>query len=135
MNRDPEAWARLGTAFAMSRRTQRLTQGELAERADVSLGSVQRAEAGAVPKTRMPITLHPIARALGWPDGAVEEVLAGAEQPGDYQDVGVQPLVDVERFETIISGAMVRALKGVSTDDIRAATKIALDALHRDGLI
>ncbi|GHF74186.1 helix-turn-helix domain-containing protein [Streptomyces thermodiastaticus] len=135
MNRDPKAWARLGQALAAARRAQGLTQDELAARAGVSLGSVQRAESGVVPKTRMPITLHPIARALGWPTGAVDAILAGAESPGDYENHDVQRSVNAERYETIISGAMVRALKGVSVDDIRAATKIALDALRREHLL
>lgn len=135
MIRDPQAWTRLSQALAAARKAQGFTQGELADRADVSLGAVQRAEAGTVPKARMPITLHPIARALGWPDGAVDAVLGGAEPPSEYVDVDVQALVDAERVETIISSAMVRSLKGVSSDEIRAATQTALDALRREGLL
>lgn len=135
MNRDPQAWARLGQALAAARRSQNLTQEELAARAGVSLGSVQRAESGAVPKTRMPITLHPIARALGWSEGAVDAVLFGSEPTSSYTNVDAQRYADEDRAETIISGAMVRALQGVSVDDIRAATKMALDALRRERLL
>lgn len=138
MNRDPHSWARLGQAIAAARKAQSLTQGDLADRAGVSLGAVQRAEAGASPKARMPPTLHPIARALCWPDSAIDSVLDGGDPPDTFEDVDVQPLVDeerAERAETIISGAMVRSLKGASSDEIRAATRLALDALRRDGLL
>ena len=140
MNRDPHAWARLGQAIAAARQAQRLTQSELADRADVSTGAVQRAEAGKVPKARMPITLHPIANALGWPSTAIDAVLDGGAvgSAGEYRDVKVQAVVDdehLERAETIVSGAMVRALKSASSEEIRNATRNALDALRREGML
>jgi DNA-binding XRE family transcriptional regulator len=74
MNRDPEAWARLGQALANTRQAQKLRQEDVAEKAGVSLKSVQSAESGVVPKARMPYTVPAIARAIGWPDGAVDSV-------------------------------------------------------------
>jgi DNA-binding XRE family transcriptional regulator len=81
VNWSPEDWVRLGTALRIARQHGGLSQVEVAERAEVSLGSVQTAEAGKPPRTRMPYTLAPIARTLGWPAGAVEAVLNGDAPP------------------------------------------------------
>lgn len=135
MNRDPEAWARLGRALSQTRQAKGLTQQDLADRAGVSLNSVQNAEAGTVPKARMPYTVPAIAALLGWPDGAIDEVLAGGEIPGGFRDVSVQKQIDAEQLETIISAAMVRATENATAAEIRAATKIALDELRRQGLL
>lgn len=135
MNRDPEGWSRLGQAIATARRTQGLRQEDLAERAGVSLGSVQNAEGGAVPKARMPQTLHPIAKALGWPDDAIDNILAGGAPPGGWADVSAQEHVDVERLEVEMTHAMVRATDGVTTADIKRATKAAMDVLRQHGMI
>lgn len=135
MNRDPQVWARLGQAFAAARKTQGLTQEELADQAGVSLGSVQRAEAGSVPKSRIPITLHPIAKALGWPDSAVDDVLEGRDAPDGWRDVSVQHHVSAERLEEIVSGAMLRTMDSATAAEIKAATAAALDAFRREGII
>lgn len=135
MNRDPHAWARLGQALASARRALGLTQEELAGQADVGLGSVKNAEAGTVPKSRMPYTIPAIANALGWPDGAVNNVLDGGAPPGGWVDVSVQKQVDEARLEADITHANVRALRGASGAEIEAATKAALDVLRQHGLI
>lgn len=135
MNRDPEVWARLGQALASARRALGLTQEELAERAGVGLGSVKSAEAGTVPKARMPYTIPAIARALGWPDGAVDAVLDGGAPPGGWGDVSVQQHVDTERLEADLTHAFVRSSGGATGAEIQAATKAALDVLRRHGLI
>lgn len=135
MNRDPSSWARLGKALQQARLSQRLSQDQLAERADVSASSVQNAEAGKVPKGRMPYTVPAIATALGWPTGAIDAVLEGAEPPGGWEDIPVQPLIDAERLETTLAGAMVRAIEGASSAEIKKAVRIALDELRRQGLV
>ncbi|MEU7010407.1 helix-turn-helix transcriptional regulator [Streptomyces sp. NPDC046332] len=135
MNRDPKMWARLGKAFAHARQAQGLSQAELAEAAGVSIGSVQSAEAGSVPKARMPYTVPVIAKALGWPPGAVEVVLDGGEVPGGWVDTSVQKQVDDERFGEILTNSMVRHVDGATSAEIKAATRAALDALRREGLI
>jgi transcriptional regulator with XRE-family HTH domain len=135
MNRDPKAWARLGQALATARKALRITQRELAEQAGVSFNSVQNAEAGQPPKARMPQSIYPIARALGWPDGAVESVLEGGSPPGDWADVSVQKQVDEARLEADLTHANVRVLGGASGAEIEAATKAALDVLRQHGLI
>jgi hypothetical protein len=136
VNRDPQAWARLGKALQRSRLTQGLDQKELATRAGVSLGSVQNAEAGAVPKARMPYTVPAIASALGWPAGTVDAVLeGGAELPDGWQQVSVQPIVDAELLEGIMTTAMVRAMDGVTGAEIKQAVKNAMDELRRQGML
>jgi len=135
MNRDPKAWARLGQALANARKALGLTQRELADQAGVSFNSVQNAEAGQPPKARMPQSLYPIAKALGWPDGTVDAVLGGGAPPGGWTDVSVQKQVDEARLEADITHANVRALRGASGAEIEAATKAALDVLRQHGLI
>jgi len=135
MNRDPKAWARLGQALANARKALGLTQRELADQAGVSFNSVQNAEAGQPPKARMPQSLYPIAKALGWPDGTVDAVLEGGAPPGGWTDVSVQKQVDEARLEADITHANVRALRGASGAEIEAATKAALDVLRQHGLI
>jgi transcriptional regulator with XRE-family HTH domain len=137
MNRDPQAWARLGRALRTAREQRRLSQDELAERAGVSTASVQSLEAGTVPKSRMPITLAPVAQALGWPTGAAAAVLEGEAPPDSgWRDVPVaQHQLDEERVAGIMTNAMVRATEHATAAEIRAATKIALDELRRQGLL
>lgn len=135
MNRDPEGWARLGQALASARRALGLTQEELATEAGVGLGSVKNAEAGTVPKARMPYTIPAIAKALGWPDGSVDGVLAGGAPPGGWSDVSVQKQISGEQLEAEMTHAMVRASDTATAADIKAATKAAMDVLRQHGLI
>lgn len=133
MNRDPQAWARLGRALKSAREHRGLSQAELAAAAEVSAKSVQDAEGGKVPKARMPYTLSRVAEALGWPAGSVESVLEGGPIPGGWQDVPAS--IAPGDVETILSQAMVRATNNVTAAEIRAATKIALDELRRRGVV
>lgn len=135
MNRDPDAWARLGQAIASARRAQGLSQGDLADRANVSIGSVQSAEGGTVPKARMPYTVPAIAKAVGWPHGSVEAVLDGAEPPTGWADVSAQQHVDADAIEAGMTNAMVRASDGATAAEIKAAVKAGMDELRRQGLI
>lgn len=135
MNRDPKMWARLGKALAHARQSQGLSQADMAETAGVSIGSVQSAEAGTVPKARMPYTIPAIAKALGWPPGAPEQVLDGGEIPGGWTDTPVQRLIDEERLGEILTNSMVRHVDTATSAEIKAATAAALDALRREGLI
>lgn len=135
MNRDPQAWARLGQALASARRALGLTQEELATQAGVGLGSVKNAEAGTVPKARMPYTIPAVAKALGWPDGAVDAVLDGDAPPGGWSNVSVQKQVSEQQLEVDLTHAMVRAAGTATGTEIEAATKAALDVLRQHGLI
>ncbi|MGW9249706.1 helix-turn-helix transcriptional regulator [Streptomyces badius] len=141
MNRDPHAWARLGHKLKQTRLARGLKQSDVADEASVSLASVQSAEAGAVPKSRMPITLGPIATALGWRAGSIEAVLAGEEPivdspDGEWQSVPAdQRVLEAEHLEGIMMNSMVRAMKNTPSGEIRAATQIALDELRRQGYL
>lgn len=133
INRDPDTWARLGRALRESRERQGLTQDELAKKAGVSTKSVQDAEAGKVPKARMPYTLAAVAQALGWPAGAVDSVLAGGEPPGGWQDVRAD--IEDEQVQSILTNAMVRATNNATAVEIRKAVEIAMDDLRRHGFL
>lgn len=136
MTRDPEAWARLGQALRTARNHRGLTQQELAAEAGVSARAIQDAEGGTVPRARMPYSINKIAAALGWPEGGVEAALEGAAPPDTgWQDVPVQQQLREEAVAGIITNAMVRAMTRTPAVEIRAATKIALDEMRRQGLI
>lgn len=135
MTRDPEAWARLGQALRTARAHRGLTQQELAESAGVSARAVQDAEGGTVPKARMPQSIDKIAAALGWPEGGVIAILNGVTEAGGWQDTPVRRHLAEEKVEGILTNAMVRAMSGTPAEEIRAATKIALDELRRQGFI
>ena len=134
LNTDPEAWARLGRAVRLAREAKGLTQEQLGGRAGVSGRIVQSVEAGSVPRRRMPYTLTPIARELGWPVGTVDEILAGGAAPG-WRDVEVRPQVDAAAVESAISSAMVRATDNATAAEIRRAVDLALDELRRAGVV
>ncbi|WP_411119027.1 helix-turn-helix domain-containing protein [Streptomyces sp. 058-1L] len=141
MNRDPLAWARLGQKLKQARLARGLKQSDIANEADVSLASVQSVEAGTVPKSRMPITLGPIAAALGWRAGSVDAVLDGGEPVIDSPDgewqtvVADQRQLEAEHLEGIMMNSMVRAMKNTPSGEIRAATQNALDELRRQGYL
>lgn len=137
MTRDPEAWARLGQALRTARTHRGLTLAELGDLAGVSARAVQDAEAGTVPKKRMPPTVSKIAAALGWPEGAAEATLEGEAPPdAGWQDVPVRAQqLREEAVAGIITNAMVRATDHATAAEIRAATKIALDELRKQGFI
>lgn len=136
MDRDPQSWARLGRTLRTAREHRRLTQEELGDLAGVSGRSVQDAEAGTVPKRRMPYTIGRIASALGWPEGGVDAVLNGQALPGDtWRNVPVQQQVDAEVASGVITNAMVRATSKTTSDEIKEAVELALDEFRRLGLI
>lgn len=133
LNKDPKAWQRLGRALREARERRGTSQEELATEAGVSKGAVQAVEAGRVPKSRMPQTLAPIARALGWPAGGVELVLAGSEPPGGWQDIRVE--IADEEVAAILTNAMVRATDNATATEIRKAAEIAVADLRRRGFL
>lgn len=133
MNRDPQAWARLGRALKQAREHLGISQDDLANQADVSTASVQSAEYGKPPKGRMPYTLAKIARALSWPAGAIDAVLDGEEPPGGWQDVVVR--IDRARVSTILTEAMIRSTDNITAAEIRAVTEAAIAQLRAEGII
>lgn len=136
MNRDPHAWARLGQELKNARTARGLSQAEVAELAGVSTASVQTAEAGTVPKARMPYTLPRIAKALGWPTGSVDAVLDGAPAPDSgWRDVPVRAHLDSDEVAGIWTSAMVRATDNVTTPEIRAAVRSAIGEMRKRGML
>lgn len=139
INRDPEAWARLGQAIRSERERQRMTQAELAQHASVSTKALQEAEAGKVPRARKPYTLTAIEETLGWPPGRVDLILAGETAQGAGRRLarfGATPDEELEReAASAISGAMVHATDNVTASEIREATRLAIEELRRRGLL
>lgn len=135
MNRDPEVWARIGRAIASKRAAEGLRQEDLAAKAGVSHRSVQNAESGTPPKARLPQSLYPIVKALGFPDTWIDDVLEGKTPPGEWRDVDVQAVVDEERLEADLTNAFVRASDKATGPEIREGVKAAIDVLRQHGLI
>jgi DNA-binding XRE family transcriptional regulator len=79
MNRNPEAWKRLGRLLRDAREKAGLTRGEFAEVAGVSPKAVYNAEKGEVPKKQQPPTLVKIAIGHGWKPESIGLVLEGGE--------------------------------------------------------
>jgi len=133
MNRDPQAWARLGRILKQTREHAGISQDELATRAGVSNASVQSAEYGKPPKGRMPPTIGKIARALGWGRGAVEAVLEGGQPSGEWRDISAP--MPSKRLAAIFTNAMIRGTDTMTAAQIRTVTEIAIDQLREEGFI
>lgn len=77
-------WKRLAEAIRAARKARGWTQSDLAEAAGIGFSSLQRLESGK-PFTRMPPSVAPVERALGWTVGSAELVLVGGD-PRSLQD-------------------------------------------------
>jgi transcriptional regulator with XRE-family HTH domain len=74
-------WMAVADALRASRVSQGLTQADLAQKAKISRVAVQALERGRA-RARMSPALLAVTQVLGWPDGYVNQVLAGeAEGP------------------------------------------------------
>ncbi len=71
-------WKRLGEQLQAARKAQGLRQTDLAERAGVSLATVQAVESGKEYAKITP-TVRSIARTVGWTDGSPKAVLEGGQ--------------------------------------------------------
>ncbi|MGW2837370.1 helix-turn-helix domain-containing protein [Streptomyces sp. NPDC001493] len=87
-------WHALGQALQRAREAAGWTQREAASRLNVGYSTVQGIERG-IPRARVSATMRSYAAALGWPRGAVENVLAGGEppQPGTVESISVRESV------------------------------------------
>lgn len=79
MNRDPEAWKRLGRLLRDAREGQGQTRKQFAESAGVSEKAVYNAESGQVPSKQQPPSLVKIAAGHGWKPESIGIVLDGGE--------------------------------------------------------
>ncbi|WP_176930390.1 helix-turn-helix transcriptional regulator [Actinacidiphila guanduensis] len=71
-------WNRLGKALAACRNSRGLSQTDFGRMAGISRTTVQGIERGK-PMKRLTSALRRYAAGVGWPDGALEDVLAGRE--------------------------------------------------------
>lgn len=79
MNRDPEAWMRLGRLFRNARELEGLTRKDFGLKAGVSEKAVYNAEKGEVPSRHQPPTLVKIAVAHGWKPESIQRILEGGD--------------------------------------------------------
>lgn len=79
MNRDPEAWKRLGRLLRDAREGQGLTRKQFAEAAGVSEKAVYNAESGQVPSKQQPPSLVKIAAGHDWKPESIRVILDGGE--------------------------------------------------------
>lgn len=71
-------WKAVAEAIRASRLAMGMTQERLAHEVGVSRVTIQSLESGS-PRTRVSTALLEVARTLGWPNGRVEELLAGGD--------------------------------------------------------
>ncbi|GGU52071.1 helix-turn-helix transcriptional regulator [Streptomyces lavendofoliae] len=98
MNRDPEAWKRLGRLLRDAREKAGLTREEFAVKAGVSPKAVQNAENSNPPKRQQPPTLVPIAVAHGWKPESIGVILAGGDPILSESQVAPQATPQVEEL-------------------------------------
>ncbi|MFD6180126.1 helix-turn-helix domain-containing protein [Streptomyces goshikiensis] len=79
MNRDPEAWMRLGRLFRNARETEGLSRKAFADKAGVSEKAVYNAEKGEVPARHQPPSLVKIAIGHGWKPESIQAILNGGD--------------------------------------------------------
>lgn len=91
MNRDPEAWRRLGRLFRNARELKGLTRAEFAVKAGVSEKAVYNAEKSVVPGRHQPPTLVKIAVGHGWKPESIQQILDGGDPlPADGNAAAAQ---------------------------------------------
>lgn len=137
-------WQSVADALRASRLAKGLSQEELAIQASTSRSSIQLLEGGQ-PRKRISRTMREVAAVLGWPDGHIEQLLAGAatgppakppvtpQQPqpqGDLpfavmHELGLGDLIDAQVVDLGISDArmivVVRAAEGASREQVEEA--------------
>lgn len=139
-------WQRVADALRASRLARGLSQGELAVQAGTSRSSIQILEGGHSRK-RISRTMREVAAILGWPDGHIEQLLAGAAtgppakslpQPQPSQprvdlpfavthELGLGDLIDAQVVDLGDSDArmivVVRSAEGASREQVEQALK------------
>lgn len=79
MNRDPQAWKRLGRLMRDAREQAGLNRKDFADLAGVSEKAVYNAEKGDPPSRQQPPTLVKIAAGHGWKPESIQRILDGGE--------------------------------------------------------
>lgn len=134
MERD---WKRLAVAIRQAREAANMTQIDLAERANISEGSVQNLESGNG-RTRIPPTLARVERALGWAAGSGVAILQGAAEPVLISDVGggryVATIPESELQDAVTKSA-IAVTDNLTAREIRDLAQRITDELKQRGLL
>ncbi|MCX5176780.1 helix-turn-helix transcriptional regulator [Streptomyces virginiae] len=128
MNRDPEAWKRLGRLFRNARELEGLTRAEFALKAGVSEKAVYNAEKSDVPGRHQPPTLVKIAVGHGWRPESIQQILDGGD-PIAVDDEKSTPQVNLPA-----TGAQAQVLELVPRvyEFGRLCTSLGAEASARD---
>nr|WP_255426511.1 XRE family transcriptional regulator [Pseudonocardia sp. C8] len=87
-----EDWDAVATAIHDRLAALRMTQMELASRAQVSITTVRELQHNLNPRRRRPQTLTAVSEALGWPGRYLAQVLVG-ESPAPHADEKTDPVL------------------------------------------
>ncbi len=84
---DAEDWDAVARTITARLTDTRMTQMDVASRAQVSLTTLRELQHNLNPRRRRPQTLTAISGALGWPADYLEQILRGdPPQPPDHED-------------------------------------------------
>lgn len=86
-------WDSVARAVTDRLSDMRMTQMDVASRAQVSLTTVRELQHNSNPRKRRPQTLAAISEALGWPPGYLAEILVGGT-PKAHADELADPVLD-----------------------------------------
>lgn len=89
----PEDWDAVALAIQDRLAQTRMTQMDVASRAQVSITTVRELQHNLSPRRRRPQTLAAVSEALGWPGGYLDQVLRG-ERPEPHTDEVTDPVLD-----------------------------------------
>lgn len=100
MVRLTEDWASVGQAISARMAELRVTQLEVAARAEISLTTLRELQNNVNPRRRRPQTLSALSEALGWPTDHLSHVLHGHQPPAnpdEEHDPVLESLHSIER--------------------------------------
>jgi transcriptional regulator with XRE-family HTH domain len=89
----PEDWDAVALAIQDRLAQTRMTQMDVASRAQVSITTLRELQHNLSPRRRRPQTLAAVSEALGWPGGYLDQVLRG-ERPEPHADEVTDPVLD-----------------------------------------
>lgn len=89
----PEDWDAVAAAIQDRLAQTRMTQMDVASRAQVSLTTLRELQHNLSSRRRRPQTLGAVSEALGWPSGYLDQVLRG-RRPEAHSDEVTDPVLD-----------------------------------------
>jgi hypothetical protein len=119
---EPQAdnWDAVATAISNRLSEARMTQMEVASRAQVSLTTVRELQHNLNPRRRRPQTLAAVSEALGWPAGYLASVLQGREarpHPDEAVDPTLTGLADLARQVAALRGRVEQIERQLAAGD------------------